>query len=93
MQNAEKLSISLTPEMIAAVRRSVDAGEYASTSEAIRDAIRLWQRERAEQAERIAALKARITESASDRRPPLSADGVRARLDALHRATSGPSEP
>ncbi|WP_373465555.1 hypothetical protein [Agrobacterium larrymoorei] len=28
------------------IRESVDAGEYASTSEVVRDAMRVWQRER-----------------------------------------------
>ena len=44
MQSAEKISITVTPEMLRLIRESVDASEYASTSEVIRDAMRLWQR-------------------------------------------------
>jgi antitoxin ParD1/3/4 len=40
VQNVEKLSIALTPEMAAAVRRAVASGEYASASEVIHQAAR-----------------------------------------------------
>jgi antitoxin ParD1/3/4 len=51
MQNAEKISITMTPDMLRVVRESVEAGEYASTSEALRDAVRVWQRQRLEDAD------------------------------------------
>jgi antitoxin ParD1/3/4 len=47
VQNVEKLSIALTPEMAAAVRQAVASGEYASASEVIREALRLWRTHRA----------------------------------------------
>jgi antitoxin ParD1/3/4 len=43
MSNFEKMSIALTPEMVAAVRAAVANGEYASSSEVIREALRDWQ--------------------------------------------------
>jgi antitoxin ParD1/3/4 len=43
MGSVEKITISLTPEMADFVRRAVDAGAYASTSEAIREAVREWK--------------------------------------------------
>ncbi|MGO4566320.1 type II toxin-antitoxin system ParD family antitoxin [Rhizobium sp. 2YAF20] len=46
MANVEKITIALTPEMAGFVRSAVDAGEYASTSEAIRDAVREWKERR-----------------------------------------------
>lgn len=46
MAAVEKITISLTPEMAGFVRHAVDAGEYASTSEAIRDAVREWKERR-----------------------------------------------
>lgn len=46
MATVEKITIALTPEMAASVRKAVDAGEYASTSEAIRDAVREWRERR-----------------------------------------------
>jgi len=46
MATVEKITIALTPEMACFVRQAVDAGEYASTSEAIRDAVREWKERR-----------------------------------------------
>ncbi len=46
MADIERLSIALPAPMADAVRRAVDAGEYASTSEVIRDALRLWESRR-----------------------------------------------
>jgi antitoxin ParD1/3/4 len=46
MATVEKITISLTPEMAGFVRGAVDAGEYASTSEAIREAVREWKERR-----------------------------------------------
>lgn len=56
MHSAEKISIPMTPDML---RDSVEAGEYASTSEAVRDAVRVWLRQRLEDAERLNAIRAR----------------------------------
>ena len=46
MSNVEKLSIALTPEMAAVVRTSVQNGEYASSSEIVREALRDWNLKR-----------------------------------------------
>jgi antitoxin ParD1/3/4 len=46
MSTVEKMTIALTPEMAGFVRRAVSAGEYASTSEAIREAVREWKERR-----------------------------------------------
>lgn len=46
MAAVEKITIALTPEMASFVRSAVDSGEYASTSEAIRDAVREWKERR-----------------------------------------------
>lgn len=72
MATAEKVSVTLTPEMVRAVRASVDSGEYASASEVVRDALRGWQRQRAEDAERLAGVRARIQRSLEDPRPSLT---------------------
>ncbi|MET7245737.1 ribbon-helix-helix protein, CopG family [Methylobacterium sp. EM32] len=83
MQAAEKISITMTSEQLRAVRESVASGEYASTSEVLRDAVRLWQRQREEHAERLNAIRARIRRSLDDPRPDLTGDEVQANLDAL----------
>ena len=46
MASVEKITIALTPEMAGFIRSAVEAGEYASTSEAIRDAVREWKERR-----------------------------------------------
>jgi antitoxin ParD1/3/4 len=46
MSTIEKITISLPAEMVAEVRAAVEAGEFANTSEAIRDALRQWRRAR-----------------------------------------------
>lgn len=54
MDNIEKLSITLTAEQAKAVRAAVKAGEFATTSEVIRDALRDWQLRRQMEGEQIA---------------------------------------
>ena len=56
MQTAEKISITLPPDMLRLIREAVDGGEYASTSEALRDAVRAWHRQRLEDAERLVSI-------------------------------------
>jgi len=43
MGTVEKISIALTPDMAAVVRKAVESGGYASNSEVIREALRDWQ--------------------------------------------------
>jgi antitoxin ParD1/3/4 len=46
MANVEKVSIALTIDMAAVVREAVASGEYASSSEVVRDALRDWKLKR-----------------------------------------------
>ena len=46
MSKIEKITISLPAEMLAEIKVAVAAGEYTNTSEAIRDALRRWRRQR-----------------------------------------------
>ena len=87
MQNAEKISFTITTDTPHAVRDSVEAGEYASTSEAPRDAVRVWLRQRVEDAERLNAILARVRRSLDDPRPDLSFEEVHSRLAKLHADT------
>jgi antitoxin ParD1/3/4 len=43
MSNVEKISIAVTPEMAGLIRSVVENGEYATTSEVIREALRDWK--------------------------------------------------
>lgn len=51
------MNVSLTPELERMIRKKVETGRYASTSEVVREALRLLeQRDRSEQ-ERLAGLR------------------------------------
>jgi antitoxin ParD1/3/4 len=72
MANIERLSIALPAPMAVAVRRAVEAGEYASTSEVIRDALRLWESRRQLRERDLEVLRQRWDEGkASGRTGPL----------------------
>jgi len=47
MPDVQKISIALTGEQIGALKAAVETGEYATTSEIVREAIRDWQFKRA----------------------------------------------
>ncbi|SCB21039.1 type II toxin-antitoxin system ParD family antitoxin [Rhizobium multihospitium] len=72
----EKLSISLPSEMVAAIKARVDAGSYASASEVLRAAVRVWLREEEEYQQRIAAIRQKVKISLDDPRPDLSMEDV-----------------
>jgi Arc/MetJ-type ribon-helix-helix transcriptional regulator len=42
MANMVKISISLPSEMVGWLRDAVDRGDYATISDAVRDALRMW---------------------------------------------------
>ncbi len=46
MSEVRKVSVALTQEQIESLKAAVDAGEYATTSEVVREAIREWQLKR-----------------------------------------------
>lgn len=53
MARVEKISVAVTPEMVADMREAVESGEYASASEVMRDALRGWRERRTEKAAAI----------------------------------------
>jgi len=57
MATVEKISIALTRDMAALVREAVESGEYASSSEVIRDALRDWKAKRALREQQIEELR------------------------------------
>ena len=66
MAEVERLTITLPPEMAAVVRQAVETGDYASSSEVIRAALRDWKLKRALQIEELAALKTDIDKGLAD---------------------------
>lgn len=86
MPSVEKLSITLPADMVSAIKARVQAGDYASTSEVLRDAVRNWIRQEDEHSQRMHAIRARIQASLDDPRPAVHADEARQRLKAFYAA-------
>ncbi|HYN79082.1 MAG TPA: type II toxin-antitoxin system ParD family antitoxin [Lamprocystis sp. (in: g-proteobacteria)] len=86
MQNVEKISIALPPEMAALMRQAVKAGEYASTSEVIRDALREWTYRRELRQRGLDELRAMWDEAVNDVRPHVPAEEVLNRLRSKYQA-------
>lgn len=81
MANVEKLSISLTSDMVAEVRAAVQDGDYGSVSEVVRDALRDWRLRRKIETLETEELR-RLVQAGIDSGPGLDADTVFARLRA-----------
>jgi antitoxin ParD1/3/4 len=79
MANVEKLSVALTPDMVAELRAAVEGGDYGSVSEVVRDALRDWRLRRRLETLETAELR-RLVEEGIDSGPGLEADAVFARL-------------
>ena len=58
MAPVEKISIALPADMISLVREAVETGDYASTSEVIREALREWKAKRVDRANAVAEIRA-----------------------------------
>ena len=66
MAEIERLTITLPSDMAAAIKGAVNGGDYASTSEVVREAVRDWKMKRALQLQEFAALKAEIDKGLAD---------------------------
>lgn len=66
MADIERLTITLPGDMAAAIKAAVAEGDYASTSEVIREAIRDWKMKRALQMHELMALKTDIDQGFAD---------------------------
>jgi len=79
-----RVSVALTSEQVLSLRHAVDAGEYATTSEIVREALRDWQFKRELRQEDIRRLRgAWDTGKASGPAKPL--DFARLRVEARKR--------
>jgi antitoxin ParD1/3/4 len=57
MPDIQKVSVALTSEQVFSLKAAVDAGEYATTSEIVREAVRDWQFKREMRQEDIRRLR------------------------------------
>ena len=82
MAKVQKISIALPKEMIADIRYAVDSGQYATTSEVIREAVCEWRGKPRELPERVRVPK---TKAEFRRR-------IQAAIDSLDRGEGIPAE-
>jgi antitoxin ParD1/3/4 len=57
MSNIERMTVVIPAPMAAKIRAAVATGDYASTSEVVRDAMRLWSDRREFRQEELEALR------------------------------------
>ncbi len=86
MPSIEKISIALPPEMVSLVRQAVETGEYASSSEVVRDALRDWSHKRTLRQQGIEELRKVWQEAMEDNSPGVPADDVLDRLERKYQA-------
>ena len=65
MVNRTTVNISLTPELETSLRSRVKSGQYQTTSEVVREALRLLQRQEKERGEAFKGLKAKLERGAA----------------------------
>jgi antitoxin ParD1/3/4 len=66
MAEIERMTITLPSDMAAIVKGAVQGGDYASSSEVVREALRDWKMKRALQLQELASLKSDIDCSLTD---------------------------
>ncbi len=66
MSTIERITITLTAEMAQVVRTAVNAGEYASSSEIVREALLDWQHKRALQERELKELRTKVQQGVGD---------------------------
>lgn len=86
MPTAEKISIALPPEMVNIVRAAVATGEYASSSEVIRDALRDWTYKHSLRQQGVDELRGVWQSALNDKTPGVAADDVLNRLERKYQA-------
>jgi antitoxin ParD1/3/4 len=94
MAGVAKISVALTPELHEIVQDAVTGGDYASTSEVIREALRDWREKRDRKQEAIKELRRLWDEGiASGPARPLDIEAIkregRKRLETRNRRAKG----
>jgi antitoxin ParD1/3/4 len=93
MATVEKISVALPPEMVSLVRQAVETGEYASSSEVVRDALRDWTQKRSLRQQGIDELRQVWRQALQDDASNISAEDVLDRLERKYKALSKTASP
>lgn len=88
MSTIEKISVALPPEMVAQVHEAVESGDYASSSEVVRDALREWTLKRNLQQEGLKELRRVWKQAIKNDAPGIAPKEVLSRLEKKYRAMS-----
>jgi antitoxin ParD1/3/4 len=83
MASVERMTITMPIDMAETLRQTVSGGEYASTSEIVREALRGWIRSRDAERQDLEILRAAI-KAGLDSGPGVPADQVFAELRARY---------
>lgn len=84
MPDIQKISVALTAEQVASLKAAVESGEYATTSEIIREALRDWQFKRDLRLEEVKRLRELWDEGIASG-PPVPVDFAELRTEARRR--------
>lgn len=87
--NARTFTITLPEKAIDAIKRRVEAGQYASTDDAMLAAVDALLDAESEHGGRIEAIRKRVQKSLDDPRPSLNSAEIRTHLNRLYRQHRG----
>ncbi len=90
MPEIQKVSVALTREQVGTLKNAVDSGEYATTSEIVREAIRDWQRKRELHGEDVQRLR-QLWAEGKQSGPAAPAELGKVRQDARQRLSKAAS--
>jgi len=68
MAKLERITVTMPEEMVAKLRAAVESGEYATTSEVVREALRDWSDEQRRREEENAAMRAILAKARGGKR-------------------------
>jgi|SRR5581483_10265235 len=88
MAGRTTVNVSLTPELDAFLQRKVKSGRYQTTSEVVREALRLLEREEGQREDGLRQLKAKLEEAAAQAERGELVDGDKA-FEELGRKIAG----
>ncbi|HVW77952.1 MAG TPA: type II toxin-antitoxin system ParD family antitoxin [Alloacidobacterium sp.] len=88
MPTIEKISVALPAEMVAQVHEAVESGDYASSSEVVRDALREWTQKRNLQQAGLKELRRVWKQAIKNDSPGVGPKEVLSRLEKKYRAMS-----
>jgi antitoxin ParD1/3/4 len=86
MATVEKINVAVPAEVAAIVREAVDAGEFASSSEVVGEALLAWSRMRGGREHATGDLRSAWQTAVNESTPGVPADDVLDRLESKYAA-------